>query len=492
MRILLINTNRYKDPMPVMPMGLCRVAASLENAGHVVEFLDLCFSLTPGSDITREVDRFGPDIVGVSIRNIDTCNGFRPVFLLEGVRKHMVAPLKQAFAGPVVLGGATAGINGPELLSYLDCEYAVQGDGEHAMVAFADRIRDKKELSGLPGLIIRRAGGTTEANAPDFPDDLDSLPVPDPRKYLNMTLYRMYNSPLPVQTKRGCAMRCAYCTYNRLEGHAYRLRSPSRIADEIEAFVKATGIRSVEIVDSTFNAPLDHAKNVLREIIFRRLDVRLSTMGLNPRHLDEELAGLMKQAGFIEACFGIEAMSSPMLKSLAKNFTVDDIKAAARIIRTTRIPVMWYLIIGAPGETVETIRETFSGIARIASPLDFVNIAVGIRVYNGAPIAETWAAEHHGAPADNFFAPVAYQPGRLTPKKLKAIASLATALHHNFFMFDDKANVLLPIRLILSTFFPGQPLWRGYVVMRLFEKYSGVFLVRALVAWVMYRFALKR
>lgn len=487
MRILLINTNRCKVPFPVMPVGLCSVAASLEAAGHQVRVLDLCFSASPGRDIVAAVASFSPDVTGVGVRNLDTANGISPTFMLDRIKTDMIVPLKRAFAGPIVLGGATAGINGPELLSYFDCEYAVQGDGESAMCAFAQRMQAGQSVSGLPGLVIRHSGAVIEVNAPDFADNLDSLPVARPQRYLNLGLYKLYNTPFSVQTKRGCALRCTYCTYNRIEGRAYRLRSPAAVADEIEDFVTSTGIRTVEIVDSTFNVPLDHAKAVLAEIISRGLKLRLLTMGLNPRSMDNELAGLLKRAGFIEVCFGIEAMSGPMLESLAKNFTVDDVKAAANIIHKTRIPVIWYLLVGAPGETIDTVRETFSNISRTASPLDLVSIGVGIRVYNGAPIAEIWTVENKRPPDDNFLRPVAYQPGRLALKKLKALASVAVAWHHNFFMFDEGAFILLPVRLVMSVFFSKQPLWRGYVVMRLFEKYSGVFLLRALVAWVMCR-----
>ncbi len=398
MRILLINTNRCKVPFPVMPVGLCSVAASLEAAGHEVRVLDLCFSASPGRDIVAAVASFSPDVTGVGVRNLDTANGIRPAFMLDRIKTDMIVPLKRAFAGPIVLGGATAGINGPELLSYFDCEYAVQGDGESAMCAFAQRMQAGQSVSGLPGLVIRHSGAVIEVNAPDFADNLDSLPVARPQRYLNLGLYKLYNTPFSVQTKRGCALRCTYCTYNRIEGRAYRLRSPAAVADEIEDFVTSTGIRTVEIVDSTFNVPLDHAKAVLAEIISRGLKLRLLTMGLNPRSMDNELAGLLKRAGFIEVCFGIEAMSGPMLESLAKNFTVDDVKAAANIIHKTRIPVIWYLLVGAPGETVDTVRETFSNISRTASPLDLVSIGVGIRVYNGAPIAEIVDGRKQAAP----------------------------------------------------------------------------------------------
>ncbi len=318
----------------------------------------------------------------------------------------------------------------------------------------------------------------------EFSDNLDSLPVPRVRSYLNLSLYKLHNTPFQIQTKRGCALSCAYCAYNRIEGRVYRVRSPVAVADEVETFVEDAGIRSVEIVDSTFNVPLHHAKAVLAELASRRLGLRLSTTGLNPRFVDEELVGLMKRAGFMEACFGIEAANDEMLRAFSKNFTVADIRTAAHLFHAAHIPVSWFLIAGGPGETEATLGETFHSIAHIASPLDFVNIGVGLRVYNGAPIATQWAAQNGGTPSDHFLSPVAYQPPHLSMKRLKNIVSLATALHHNFFMFDDGANVLLPVRVFLATFFPRQPLWRGYIVLRMLEKISGLFLLRALGAWM--------
>jgi radical SAM superfamily enzyme YgiQ (UPF0313 family) len=484
MRILLVNTNRFKDPLPVMPIGLCWVAASLERAGHTVSFLDLCFSAVPSLDVKRRLEKFTPDLVGLSVRNIDTCNGYKPVFLLDSIKQDIVRPLRELFKGPLVVGGPAAGINGPEICSYFEADYAISGDGEMAMTELAACIESGKDPGSIPGLAERQNGHIATVNIPRFHNDIDALPVPCVPRYLDLSLYRLYKTPFQVQTKRGCALCCAYCTYNRIEGRVYRLRSPHAIADEIEAFVKATGIHNVEIVDSAFNAPLDHAKAVLKQIGSRGLHLHLSTMGLNPKYIDGELVSLMKKAGFMEACCGVEAAHDDMLRAFGKTFSVADIRSAADLLHRARIPSSWFLILGGPGETELSVRETIRTISRIASPWDFVNIAVGLRVYNGAPIAQTWADEHGGPPADNFLSPVAFVPGSLSMKRLKALASLATAWHHNFFMFDDGANVPLPIRVFLGTFFPKQPLWRGYIFMRMLEKITGVFLVRALAVWI--------
>ena len=64
--------------------------------------------------------------------------------------------------------------------------------------------------------------------------------------------------------------------YNKIEGKQYRLRSPKLIANEIEMLVKETGISHVEFADSIFNIPLSHAKEVLREVIRKKPDLRNS------------------------------------------------------------------------------------------------------------------------------------------------------------------------------------------------------------------------
>lgn len=481
MRVLLVSSNRYKDPTAVLPVGVCSVASSLEAAGHEVKVLDLCFAERPGEAIAAEVARFGPELVGVGVRNLDGSNGYRPLPLHEATGREVIAPLKAAFKGPIVLGGPAVGINAPELLAHFDLEYAICGDGERAMVELVGALSGKRELASVPGLWVRREGKWVVRNAPDFIVELDALPPARPERWLDLEPYRAYDLALPVQTKRGCALECSYCTYNRLEGHRYRLRSPAKVADEIEAFVKATGVRSVEVVDSTFNVPLDHAKAVLRELGRRKLGLKVAALGVNPRFFDEELASLMREVGFCEAAFGCDAGAAPTLKSFGKNFDVSHIEQAAELVHRVGIPAVWYFILGAPQETEATLTETLQTARRVAGPFDLVMLGVGVRVYAGSPMAEEWARAH-GPPAHGFLSHVGYEPQGLPLPLLKAHAEAWVARCPNFFSFDEQANVPLPFRLLFHSLWPRQPLWRAYVVGRLIEKFTGIGVLRGLVA----------
>src|SRR4030042_4207989 len=166
MRVLLINANRFKQPWPVIPFGLCYVAIAIEKAGYNVKVLDLCFSKSPFEDIQHTVSEWHPDVIGVSIRNIDNSAGYKTLFILEETRSEVINPLKKTFNGPIVIGGPAAGINGAEMLDFLDLQYAIRGDGEVAMVEFLKRLERRLPLEGLGGLVRRENRRLIEDNPP--------------------------------------------------------------------------------------------------------------------------------------------------------------------------------------------------------------------------------------------------------------------------------------------------------------------------------------
>ncbi len=404
-KVLLINSNRFKHPWPVIPFGLLYVAASLENENqNKIEFLDLCFSKNCREDIERTVRNFIPDVLGISIRNIDDTGGYNVHFLLEDVKNDVIDCCKNAFDGPIIIGGPSVGISGREMLEYFDLEYAVRGDGEAVMPEFVKRIELQQPLEGLEGLIIRRNNIIIQDNDPLRINDLDMLPFSKSVHCVNTSQYRRFGSPIHIQTKRGCALRCSYCTYNVIEGRQYRLRNPALVAGEIEFLVKETGINHIEFTDSIFNIPLKHAKEVLREIINKKLNLKLHTMGLSPAAIDEELLDLMKKSGFTEVDIGAESLNDNILEYLAKDFNRSDILKAASLLNSRKIPVTWFIMLGALNETRETVLETLDSIKAIASEWDLVFVSTGIRIYNGAPLATRLLENNAGCYKRQLFA----------------------------------------------------------------------------------------
>ena len=485
-KVLLINSNRFKHPWPVIPFGLCYIATVLEfTENHDVFFLDLCFSSDCLKDIHSTIQSFKPEVIGVSIRNIDDTGGYNVHFLLEDVKNDVIDYCKKEFSGPIIIGGPSVGISGREMLNYFDLEYAVRGDGETVMSEFVNRIENHLPMEGLKGLIIRRERMIIQDSEPDRVMDLDTLPFPKLPRYLNLDLYRRYGSPLLVQTKRGCAFDCAYCTYNQIEGKQYRLRNPQLIADEIELLVKKSGINHVEFADSIFNVPLSHAKQVLRSVIDKKLNLKLHTMGLTPAAVDEELLNLMKDAGFNEVDIGAESISDTVLESLSKGFKLGDIIKTADLLKEKRIPATWFIILGAPVETRETVFKTLNLLRRIVSKWDLVFVSTGVRVYNGSPYANELSNMDKHCTRDNFFRPVKIEPNKISLDEIRAIAKSFSFKYANYYFYEKEhitpGWLLITGNFLLKLFRSRQPVWRLLILLRMIDKGIGLSLIKKII-----------
>jgi radical SAM superfamily enzyme YgiQ (UPF0313 family) len=371
------------------------------------------------------------------------------------------------------------------MLDYFDLEYAIRGDGEAVMPEFVARIISRQSLEGLQGLIIRRNRKIIQDDEPYRINDLDSLPFPEPLHFLNLDKYRKFGSPVHIQTKRGCALRCSYCTYNKIEGKKYRLRTPRLIADEIEILVRETGITHVEFTDSIFNIPLSHAKDVLRELIGKKLKLKLHTMGLSPAAIDDELLELMKTAGFNEVDVGAESLNDKMLKSLAKDFTCADIKNTASLLRSKKIPVTWFIMLGTPDETKDTVRETLETIGKLATRWDLVFISTGIRVYNGAPFADEILKKYKNCTNDNFLHPVKIEPEQISLEEIHTIAKEFSFRFPNFYFYEKEhiipGYLLLTGNFILKILRSEQPVWRLLILIRSIQKWLGIAFIKKVI-----------
>ena len=485
-KVLLINSNRFKHPWPVIPFGLCYIATALEtNGNHNVCFLDLCFSPNCKEDIQNSIRNFVPDVIGISIRNIDDTGGYKVHFLLEDVKNDVIDHCRNEFSGPIVIGGPAVGISGKEMLDYFDLEYAIPGDGEAIMPEFVKRIENKQPPDGLQGLIIRREEKIIQDSEPFRIQDLNYLPFPKPLRYLNLDLYRRFGSPLHIQTKRGCAFRCAYCTYNKIEGNRYRLRKPELIADEIEILVRETGINHLEFTDSIFNLPLSHAKEVMRQVIRKNLDLRLHTMGLSPASVDEELLDLMKTAGFNEVDIGAESVCDKILESLAKDFKREDVLNTANLLKKKRIPATWFIILGAASETRETVIETLNTIGKVVSKWDLVFISSGIRVYNGAPIAEELMKNGVYQTGDSFLHPIKIEPEKISLEEIHLIAKSFSFRFPNFYFYEKEHIIpgwlLATGNFLLKAFHSRQPVWRLLILLKRIERILGISFIKRII-----------
>ncbi len=356
MRVLLINSNRKGDMLAAAPIGLCYVASAVEAAGHSVKALDLCFSRKKVfNEVELAVRSFQPEVIGVSVRNIDNVNMLHPISYIPDTLK-LIEKIRRLTDCPIVVGGSAVSLAPEAVLKLLKADYVVVSDGEGPFTNLLEYIGNGKEVFQIPG-VGRLVNGVFNLTPPVMNGFVSR--GPDIGRWVDTSSYRKIGAAYNVQTKRGCRRQCVYCTYNQsLEGVHLRLRDPIDVVDEIEEALKKYGPETFEFVDSVFNDPLNHSISILEEIIRRPWKARFTAMGVHPKGLDNQYLDLMWKAGFRSLMITPESASDTMLANYRKGFTSDDVLKAACALNKTAFAVWWFFMIGGPGETNETLQTS--------------------------------------------------------------------------------------------------------------------------------------
>jgi len=412
MKVFLISANTERIIMTTLPLGLACVAAATRKSGHDVAMVDLMIEKDMQSALKETIEGFRPDIIGISVRNIDDQNMENPRFLLNGA-KEIVSGCRNLSEAKIVLGGAGYSIFPESALSFLEADMGIQGEGEVTFPALIERIEQGAHLSDMCGLFLPGRGLQCRRQ---FVKNLDTLPLPDtdlcPLPSQKEDLW------IPVQTKRGCPLNCSYCSTETIEGRMIRRHSPEAIVKWI-AHWRKTGVRQFHFVDNTFNLPPSHSKAICRTLMEYGLDIRWLSI-LYPAHVDETLIGLMSKAGCEQVSIGFESGSERILKNLNKRFTVKGVRRISEMLSDHGIRQMGFLLLGSPGETRESVEESLSFADSLK--LESLKITLGVRIYPGTALAKIAVAEGIISSQDSLFYPRFYLAKSLEdwlPKTLK-------------------------------------------------------------------------
>jgi radical SAM superfamily enzyme YgiQ (UPF0313 family) len=196
---------------------------------------------------------------------------------------------------------------------------------------------------------------------------------------------------LNIQTQRGCAFHCCYCTYPVIEGRHYQRRTPDAVAEEFEA-LQNLGAKYLFIVDTVFNSSKEHVAGICEAILKKNLKLKWGCF-LQPKNLTPGLMRLMARAGLSHIEFGTDSFCDSVLEAYGKSFTFDDIYRSSELARRENVDYCHFLIIGGPGETRETLKLSFENSQRLHRSV--ILAVVGMRVYPGTPLYERVRLEGH-------------------------------------------------------------------------------------------------
>ena len=295
-----------------------------QNRGHKAKILHL--------DIEDlEIQSYKPDLVGI------TCNTFQVRSAREAIRT--IRESNQNIK--IVLGGPHACVWDNSV------DEIVVGEGENRWLEILREKPDIKTLEDIPpidyGLVdMRRFTGVSPA--------IGAVPS------------------MVIMASRGCPNQCTFCNTPVLWGRKVRYQQPQYIVDEVERLHKIYGMNEIFFQDDTFNLNLKWASEIFEGIIQKGLNREMVfriTGRVNHKLITKEYLDLAHRAGVWNIFYGIESGSQYMLDRMKKNQTVEEIERAVRMTHEANITTTCSFVVGLPGESQETIKETDRLINRI-------------------------------------------------------------------------------------------------------------------------------
>lgn len=411
--VLLVNPNQMKPA--VAPLALDYLASALRIKQFQVDLLDLCFT----ADFSRAIEDYfahspASNIVaiGLTLRNTDDTYFASQDFFLPKF-KMVTDCLQKWTSAPLVLGGAGFSVMPEAVLDYCNVDLGIWGEGEYSLPLLIAKIAAAQDWKDVPGLVYRYHNGFRR----NFPQYLNLSRLPASQRDLadNQRYFReggMGN----LETKRGCDKHCIYCADPAGKGRQIRLRSPQSVAEEMALLLKR-GIDHFHLCDSEFNLPISHATAVCEQIIDRGLGskVRWYTYA-SPSPFSDELATLLQKAGCAGINFGVDSGVDYMLRTLGRDFTVEDLKQTTSTCHRQGITFMYDLLLGGPGETMDSLQQTIETMKQLSPHR--VGASLGVRIFPYTRLAALVRKQGplnqnpnlHGAVQGNsgFLAPVFY------------------------------------------------------------------------------------
>lgn len=389
--VTLVNTNQIRPS--IAPIAFDYLHEPLVGAGFEVEVLDLCFAEDFKSSIADYCRRTQTDFWGVTLRNTDDTyfagqHSFIPLVrdMIQFIRLHSDAP--------ITIGGVGFSVMPERLMDHFGVDFGIVCEGEISFPKLLNCLRKREPYHEIPGLIYRTRNGLVRNEV----QLCDLVAVGrHRRKLIDNSKYFARGGQAGIETKRGCPRPCVYCVEPIAKGRKVRLRSPSDVVDEMEELMRH-GVNVFHINDSEFNLNVGHCIALCQEIRRRELEdgIQWYAYGM-PAPLPDELVKEMVNSGCAGLNLGVDSASEKMLRILMRTFGPRHIAAAVETCNRHQLLCAMDLLIGAPGETRETVRESIEFVKGLE--IERVIVTLGYRVFPGTDLEKMVRAE--GLSPDN-------------------------------------------------------------------------------------------
>lgn len=301
--------------------------------------------------LLEEIGKVNPGLVGISINcNTQLVGGLT----LARQIKEMYPHIHVNIGGNAFTRLLDVVEKRPEIFDKF-VDSIIHGEGENSILALAQAVENKTDLSEVPGLAFKKDGKAV-ITAIKPPESLDKLPPPD-FTGIDLTQYLSGDPIFPVQSSRGCYWRkCSFCDHDY--GTKYSIKTPTRMVEEIKELVDKFGAKYFYFVDESISP--NYMKNLATKIIENNLDIAWYTCARAEEGFTDEICELAAKSGLKLVLWGLESGSERVLELINKGITKESyIKA----LTNTNKNGIWnhaFVFFGFPSENIFEAMETIN------------------------------------------------------------------------------------------------------------------------------------
>ena len=387
MKVLLIATNRHGRYMnniqaQPLPLGLAYIAGYLNPEQHTTKLLDLMFSDDYLNSVRNAVIDFQPDLVGISMRNLDNGSNLYPESVLP-ISKEVTDLIRSISQATIVCGGPAFSILPKECFDIIGPDVGIWGSGGDSFADLADRLELGESFHDLPGLVYRSDGNITTTEQ----QPTSGVMKPPRLEELDLDRYADAGFGIGVITKWfGTQTPGPGLTRDDIDRK--NLRPTQEVIAEVKDMKQRLGLNKFFFIANGFNRPSDHAKSFCQAMIDADLKVGWNT-GLAPGDVDQELIGLMKKSGCDLVIIGDLVVDAHDPDDLSDR--LNQMLEVCRLCEEGGLPYTIGQTFGAPGETRETVDRKLAFLQDINPTV--ANLRVGIRMLPGSRSADQAKSE---------------------------------------------------------------------------------------------------
>lgn len=344
-RILLINPPYPFEEHPSPPFGLMSLAAYLIEKGFEVRIEDYIIEQCTNERYKAVLDDFKPDVVGATAVSMTVK---KSLSIIKNYKK--IAP------GIItVMGGAHVTFDSAGILNSGDIDFIVRGEGEITFTELLKTLSSKRNLSEVNGISYISDGKILHTPDRELIEDINILPYPA-RNLVSLSKYKAMDLPINMITSRGCPHSCIFCLGRKMVGKRLRYYDTERVVDEFE-MLSRMGFSQINIADDLFTSNKKRCMAICDGILSRGISQVWSAFA-RVDTISQDLLYKLKEAGCTTLCFGIESGNQEILDRVKKKTTLEKCHEAAVMCRKAGILPLASYILGLPGETEETVRNT--------------------------------------------------------------------------------------------------------------------------------------